>query len=710
MARLEHQLRRLNAGQSLSPEDFHHRNQENVAYSQILGHSSSAEPDFPDLIRLEAGGEGQFLGASSGMQLARSVLESASRRKSTAFTANESPRACGSSVFENTACITTYDLYDARNFELPAWEDLFGVVSVYFCHYGVQYAIITQEELMKHAYAVYSKSDGPPKSGADPRSVLILYMVLSISLHLSSNHDPELSKRAEIARRIASSHLGNALRTKDHRAVQCLLLVLLSSTLSSESAPMWYISGICMRMCVDLGYHSEQTIRYNANDTTDPELDVKRRLFWVAYTLDRGLAKMLGRPFFIEDARIDVQLPSTSVAPETRQAVAQWLSMQRLQSDIVRRIYAPRNRDVEATADYKSTMDSKLAGWLEACKEAGLLECQNLDWWEYWYNHAKLILHQPRPSSTNESLAEAFEASKMIIRLSFIRAHSFVEAFGWLDIHLQLVSGLTLIFLVLKSSHVRELAQKDWTSFRACIVEWQVLLDKLGGRWPLIFKTKTILGRLADDVITRIQDGNGGHHTKPTRTLRRSSERFVPKHHACLTWGASRRVEVDATQILSPVTYAEETLSEVRIDARSQAGSSTDHHGDATVQRTQNNPDGSIKDYEPDTSHQRGEPSSNTHIYDQDFTFDDVEFPSVLGSELFDTMNELGLPLADSGLRDRSNHIMNTPLDNPFGFSWIDAQTTLTDSVLNFQPNHEPDQTRMFEASENRSDCLWGPN
>jgi Fungal specific transcription factor domain len=59
-----------------------------------------------------------------------------------------------------------------------------------------------------------------------------------------------------------------------------------------------------MRMCIEFGMHRSQGLADNAQ----AEYEMRKRLFWSCYTLDRQTAIVLGRPFAIPDAFIDVEV------------------------------------------------------------------------------------------------------------------------------------------------------------------------------------------------------------------------------------------------------------------------------------------------------------------------------------------------------------------------------------------------------------------
>lgn len=66
------------------------------------------------------------------------------------------------------------------------------------------------------------------------------------------------------------------------------------------------LSGMAIRHCIELGYHrSVERFRPNADPLTR---EMSKRIFWVAYDIDRAAALTLGRPFGISDQMIDVEV------------------------------------------------------------------------------------------------------------------------------------------------------------------------------------------------------------------------------------------------------------------------------------------------------------------------------------------------------------------------------------------------------------------
>lgn len=87
--------------------------------------------------------------------------------------------------------------------------------------------------------------------------------------------------------------------------IEAMALLVVYHLRSASSHGLWYIIGLAMRTAIDLGLHRK------ANEINlDPwTAQMRRRLFWTIYYLERVISMSLGRPFSIADRQIDLPLP-----------------------------------------------------------------------------------------------------------------------------------------------------------------------------------------------------------------------------------------------------------------------------------------------------------------------------------------------------------------------------------------------------------------
>lgn len=89
--------------------------------------------------------------------------------------------------------------------------------------------------------------------------------------------------------------------------LQSLLLLTQYSLMRPCTPGAWYLVGTCVKLCQDLGLHQEPVYLH----TDDYYIvDMRRRLFWCCYSLDRQISIYFGRPFGFDSRMIDCPLPS----------------------------------------------------------------------------------------------------------------------------------------------------------------------------------------------------------------------------------------------------------------------------------------------------------------------------------------------------------------------------------------------------------------
>lgn len=453
--------------------------------------------------------------------MARSVLESAQRNN-----ANFESRANQTEAATSPSQTMNRLPYRPSHTVLPSLETAMNLLEVFFGQYQVQYPILVEGEFVSIVTAHYQKvATGSYRE--DPWTKFMINMTFASSLVFLSQENRDALGLAQGFSSNAMADFSTIMQVKSVRTLQCLLLLLLYSVLSSSSAPIWYISGLCMRMCVDLGLHSERTISISGQgNATREEIDTKRRLFWVTYTFDRSLSIMLGRPFTLDDATIDVKFPDQSLPVEKKSQVLHWLKLQRLQSDIVSRLYIIRDDKSHSTCDlttWIAQMTQQLAAWNDEAMNLTESGGPNIDFWRYWHCNALLILHRPSPASTgthNQSQLTCYSAAKSLIQLSFIRVNRGLNDFTWLELHYQVMSGITLLFLVWNSPEVRAVASNEWITFKSCLAQWEYVLSRLTERWDRIARPKEVLLRLADATVEVVERGmvkSSGNKEGPRR-------------------------------------------------------------------------------------------------------------------------------------------------------------------------------------------------
>lgn len=89
------------------------------------------------------------------------------------------------------------------------------------------------------------------------------------------------------------------------QGVQNLLLVARFCFFQDVGMSLWDLASLNMRTCIECGFHRQPTAPLPAI-----EEQMRRRVFWQCYGLERYASTTLGRPFTIPDEAITVKLPA----------------------------------------------------------------------------------------------------------------------------------------------------------------------------------------------------------------------------------------------------------------------------------------------------------------------------------------------------------------------------------------------------------------
>lgn len=103
---------------------------------------------------------------------------------------------------------------------------------------------------------------------------------------------------------LSLQHGPSRLDTLQARMIQCLYLFE-----SARANQCWYVFGITCHTLTALGFHRRHSGKFGLRQTSYIDGECQKRIFWSAYTLDRYLNMMLGRPRTFHDDEVDQDFP-----------------------------------------------------------------------------------------------------------------------------------------------------------------------------------------------------------------------------------------------------------------------------------------------------------------------------------------------------------------------------------------------------------------
>jgi hypothetical protein len=339
--------------------------------------------------------------------------------------------------------------------------------------------------------------------------------------------------------------LGSALDRSEITTIQALLVMTSSLfALGDERSAAWLYAGTAFRMIIDLGLHVDATMLINMRQLSDEDLEIRRRVFWGAFVVDKVQALYQGRPASLQDFDTKVSLsfldhyeelehwqpfaysdaqpypgsPAYSVSTFT-----ELCKLSLILNGILNKVYSERssNRTPQELMTTLSSLDAQLRNWqqglprhlqfsnstIQTTPPPHVISLLSL------YNVLLILLHRPfvaeghlhttDPSVAVSSFTTCTAAANRIINLLQAYDHAFsIRRAPYL------ISYATYVAATI---HVRVAAQREGgsrshTSLRACLGIFQ----KNGETNWAVRRAQNVIIHLMDRMGVDLNDQNPG--------------------------------------------------------------------------------------------------------------------------------------------------------------------------------------------------------
>ena len=264
-------------------------------------------------------------------------------------------------------------------------------------------------------------------------------------------------------------------KTNRLEALQGLLLIAIYSLMRPTVPGLWYTLGSAIRLCVDLGLHAEKL-----NKNYEPFIrDIRRRLFWCCYSMDRQVCAYFGRPVSIPDVNITTIFPSSlddslitttedniddyssstlsTPSPSYKCVCLSMFQIRRIQSDIVQTMYAPKASIPEEfldLEDWRISILNQLDVWFQKVIPKTSLEMNcsfPMDFFALNYHYTKHILYglSPKcPTLNNAGFIVVYESSMDIANINYKLTLERKLNYTWVGIHNVFMCGMTYLYVI----------------------------------------------------------------------------------------------------------------------------------------------------------------------------------------------------------------------------------------------------------------------
>ncbi|KAJ5316665.1 hypothetical protein N7508_001173 [Penicillium antarcticum] len=257
--------------------------------------------------------EGNYIGPASGVSFINRVWSRLHQDETTHYPdelQNESSRNTAVFMFGDKP----YCNFPEVDFALPSFEKAMELVGIYFDFSMVTYRFVHRgnvEDWTRQLYEIDISLSNLPVGNMVARTAVVLIIFAVSTLYAELRPDGMPDGRSESERWYAASKYMTSLESGPPRleTIQARLGQCLYLQSSSRANECWYSFGTTMQVVTALGLHRKWPAKLSNKGCSYLELELRKRIFWSVYILDKYLSIMFGRPRLLHDEDIDQGLP-----------------------------------------------------------------------------------------------------------------------------------------------------------------------------------------------------------------------------------------------------------------------------------------------------------------------------------------------------------------------------------------------------------------
>lgn len=483
------------------------------------------------LLSLANATEPKYLGPSSGVSFARLIFAAIPQSQGLTTTYWNSPPRNGSAGSTGAALKPALPLP-------PDWTpevDLQHFVDAYFETWQPLYPFLNEDEIVGSLDVLFTRQTPAAHSlqmpqlrdieaALSPFHAVQLFLVVALGARtLEARLSSEFSSGRYLA--TAMCRLDRLALHDSLEGLQTMLLLTLSGFCFEHGPNAWFLSQNIITTCLDLGFqrrwqepppHSASSEALSQYQT---RRDVRRAIFWSAYSIERNLAVVLGRPLTLRDEAVDVQFPGiesdiTGGTPSGLEASSYSAKRMRVETSPYKAAHYSFRFD-QITAEIKLMLyrvvnkpdvfpwPTDVGEWQGKCHQRcdELYESlrNDLKWrsrrrsadgiaqrLELKYHQCLMLLHRPSPATSRpraESWKTCYNSASQTILI-----HSDMHRFSkmpntWLTAHTIFVSGITFLYCLWVNAAIKEKTSMD--EFNRIASACSALLKVLGKAWSV---------------------------------------------------------------------------------------------------------------------------------------------------------------------------------------------------------------------------------
>ncbi|KAM0427510.1 hypothetical protein ACHAPT_007470 [Fusarium lateritium] len=314
------------------------------------------------------------------------------------------------------AATTNNALPESPEARLPPRQVANTLIQHYMDNVFSLYPCFTETSLFTVLDDIYHQDDRAIRDS----DCWMLYMVLAIGSSAQSkrNQDERYRDGVEYVTR-AMSYADSALAPGYVTQIQSLLLLTQYAMLDPAHFDSWHLIGFTARAIVDLGFHQDPPQSAVADKST---LDMRRKIFYCVYALDRAISMIHARTFSFTDDTVNVAFPAPSLRkpsaagaltrPSAADPALLLFQLRRAQSHWYQELYQSGSAALPDPISYIWSMCLDMREWQESLPTELATEIRQLFEQELRYSYVYCIAPSARaPRITDYNRILIFEHS-----------------------------------------------------------------------------------------------------------------------------------------------------------------------------------------------------------------------------------------------------------------------------------------------------------
>ncbi|RMJ05242.1 hypothetical protein CDV36_014078, partial [Fusarium kuroshium] len=391
---------------------------------------------------------------------------------------------------------------------LPDYEAGLVLSNAYFDNIHLQYPFLHEVTFRTWEKQVAGLLGDDEGSSQGPVPLFFVYMVYAIGALLV----PRPSSSPQGLYVSALLYVDHVFSLRSMEAIQGILCCAMYSLRSSSGPSIWKLSGLALRQCVELGYHRSPT-RFRS--IRDPHrLELRKSVFWCAWSIDCTCALLLGRPLTLRLQEIDAEFPVDSITLDGSGDSSGEMSSRLATSTVLGKHFfrlrciwggihdALFSNVTTGPLEYKANQTSvgqlraELDVWLSTAApppprtgpEISIFPSQ--EWYRMAYNETILLLYrgllsdsEGTPDSVFLECMQAAEALCQTYRRKYLGSSI---GYTWQAVHALFLAGLTYLHCLWACPAARDATRYDDASamFTSCTMLLAIMAERWEGAEP----------------------------------------------------------------------------------------------------------------------------------------------------------------------------------------------------------------------------------